>query len=125
MKRPIGVTIVGILIVLEAILLIVGGLFSLIAYAADAEGMGAALLITTVVLMVFGLIYALVAKGIFHGSPGARLVVGIITVLALIASVIDLFVGVNTIAVVVSIIIKLVILWILYGTKGKEFFSRR
>lgn len=125
MKRPVGVTIVGILIVVEAVLLLVGGLASLIAYAGDSERLGSGLLITTIVLMVFGLIYALVAKGIFGGSPGARLVVGIITVLALIASVVDLFVGINVVAVIISIIIKLVILWILYGTSGKEFFTRQ
>lgn len=124
MKRPVGITIVGILILLSGVIFVVTGLLSLIGYAGGTE-LGNAMLPLTVILTVFGLIYLLVAKGIFSGSNLARLIVGLVTVLALIGVVIQLFSTDNKLGSVVGIVIDVVILWILFGTKGREFFTQR
>ena len=123
-RRPAGVTLVGILIVINGILAIIGGLGGLFGLFADSGAKGG-LLIATIIDLVFGIIYLAVAKGIFSGSRGARLIVGIVTVLGLIVSVFLLFGGGPALVIgLVSIIIKIVILWLLYGTKGKEFFEQ-
>ena len=125
MKRPVGITIVGILILLMGVISVLSGIVGIIAYAADSAGVGVAMLPLTVIVLIFGVIYLLVAKGIFGGSPVARIIVAIVTVLSLVASVIQLFTTDQKAASVLAILIDVVILWILYGTKGKEFFTQR
>lgn len=123
-RRPIGVTIVGILILIAGILGIIGALAGLIGLFAES-GREGGLLLVTIIDLIFGIIYLAVAKGIFSGSRGARLIVGIITVLGLIVSVILLFGGGAALVLgLISIIIKILILWILYGAKGKAFFEQ-
>lgn len=123
-RRPVGVTIVGILILINGILAIIGGIGGLIGLFADTGAEGVILLVT-IIDLVFGIIYLAVAKGIFSGSRGARLIVGIVTVLGLIVSVILLFEGGAVLVfALISIVIKILILWILYGAKGKAFFEQ-
>lgn len=123
-RRPVGVTIVGILILIAGILGIIGALSGLLGLFADSGAEGG-LLVLTIIDLVFGVIYLAVAKGIFSGSRGARLVVAIVTVLSLVANVILLFGGGAFLAFgLVTIVIKIVILWILYGAKGKAFFEQ-
>lgn len=119
-KRPVGVTIVGVLILIAGVFYVVGGLISIIGAAADGF---TPLIALTVVLLIIGLIYLLVARGIFSGSRGARLIVGIVTVLQMIAQVINLFGSEGIASPIISLIISIVILWILYGSSGKRFFE--
>lgn len=123
-RRPVGVTVVGILILIAGILGIIGALSGLLGLFAGSSAEGA-LLVVTIIDLLIGVVYLAVAKGIFSGSRGARLVVAIVTVLGLVVSVILLFGGGAALVFgLISIVIKIAILWILYGAKGKAFFER-
>lgn len=124
-QRPVGVTVVGVLVLIAGVFYAVGGILALVSEVGLGIEDFAAL---PIILLVFGLIYLLVAKGLFDGSPVAQLVVGIVTVLALIGLVINLFAGgikaEEIPGFVVAAAINLLILVILFGAKGRAFFSR-
>ena len=114
--RPVGVTIVGILIVLMAIY---GIFFSIAGFiSGNTEGLGLWVLLLG---LVVALIYLLVAKGIFNGNRGSRLVVAIFTVLALIAGIFSL--SENLGDGLVRVLVSVLILALLYAGRAKEFFS--
>jgi hypothetical protein len=114
--RPVGVTVVGILIVIAGILGIVVGVLGFI--GGETLGWGVLVLVLSIVI---GIIYLLVAKGIFNGNSISRLIVGIVTVIGLISGIFSLF-G-NFGSGVVQIIWSVVILVLLYSGRAKEFFS--
>lgn len=114
--RPFGVTLVGILIVIGGIGAILSGLLGL--FNGDSLGLG---LVALVVLFVVGLIYLAVAKGIFNGSGGARMIVGIVTVISIIGGFFAMF-G-NLASGIVQIVWGLIVLALLYSGKAKAFFA--
>lgn len=115
-SRPVGVTVVGILIVIAGILGIVVGVLGFI----GGETLGWGVLILAVSIVI-GIIYLLVAKGIFNGNPVSRLIVAIVTVIGLISGIFALF-G-NFGSGIVQIIWSVVILALLYAGRAKEFFA--
>lgn len=115
--RPFGVTLVGILIVLGGIGAILSGVLGL--FTGDTLGLG---LIALIVLLVVGLIYLLVAKGIFNGNNGSRLLVAIFTVIGIIHGVFALIFS-NVAIGLAEIIWGLIILALLYSGKAKAFFA--
>lgn len=114
--RPVGVTVVGILIVIAGILGIVVGVLGFL--SGETLGWGVLVLVLSIVI---GVIYLLVAKGIFNGNSISRLIVGIVTVIGLISGIFSLFVNFGS--GVVQIIWSVVILALLYSGRAKEFFS--
>ena len=118
--RPMGVTLVGVIIVISGllgVLLGVLGLFNL----NDAVGAG---IWGVIVSMVIGIIYLLVAKGIFDGNRISRLIVAILTVINLLKGLSYLFAGREIIVNgLIDIIIALIILYLLYGGKARVFFA--
>lgn len=114
--RPFGVTLVGILIVIGGISAILSGLVGL--FTGDSLGLG---IVALIVLLVVGLIYLAVAKGIFAGSGGARMIVGIVTVVSIIGGFFALF-G-NPLGGILQIVWGLIILALLYSGKAKAFFA--
>jgi len=114
-RRPILVTVVGILYFLLA-------LFALLA--------GAALLVTAdwefgLVTLIVGLIYIVIAMGCFYGWVWVwvlAVIFGVINILLNIATMImDNFV--NWLSPVISILIGLLILWYLFTPKVKRWFE--
>ena len=118
--RPMGVTLVGVIIVssgLLGVLLGVLGLFNL----NDAVGAG---IWGVLVSMVIGIIYLLVAKGIFDGNRISRLIVAILTVINLLKGISYLFAGREIIVNgLIDIIVALIVLYLLYGGKARVFFA--
>ncbi|CAB4876434.1 unannotated protein [freshwater metagenome] len=118
--RPIGVTLVGVIIVISGllgVLLGVLGLFNL----NDAVGAG---IWGVLVSMVIGIIYLLVAKGIFDGNRISRLIVAILTVINLLKGISYLFAGREIIVNgLIDIIVALIVLYLLYGGKARVFFA--
>jgi hypothetical protein len=114
--RPVGVTIVGILIVIAGILGIVVSILGFI--GGETAGWGITILI---VGLLISLIYLLVAKGIFNGNRGSRLIVAIVTVIGLITGFFALFSNFGS--GIVQMIWSVIILALLYAGRAKEFFS--
>lgn len=122
MGRPVGVTLVGILIVISGILYVFSGIVGLL-NADIRAGVG---LITVILILVIGLIYLAVAKGIFDGNNFSRLLVGIITVINLLVGIWQLiFVGGYRMNGLFSVIFSLIILGLLFGRKATLFFTTR
>jgi hypothetical protein len=115
--RPVGVTIVGIVIVIAGILGLVVSILGF--FSGDTAGWGIAVLLLGLVISI---VYLLVAKGIFNGNRMSRLIVAIFTVLGLITGVIALFYGTFG-AGIVQILWCVLILALLYAGRAKEFFS--
>ncbi len=118
--RPMGVTLVGVIIVISGllgVLLGVLGLFNL----NDAVGAG---IWGVIVSMVIGIIYLLVAKGIFDGHRSSRLIVAILTVINLLKGISYLSAGREIIVNgLIDIIVALIVLYLLYGGKARVFFA--
>lgn len=114
--RPVGVTIVGILIVIGGIFSIIGGFLGF--FSGQTLGWGVVGLIVSIIV---GLIYLLVAKGIFNGNAGSRLVVAIITVIGFIGDFFMMFSNFGS--ALISVIWGIIILALLYAGKAKAFFG--
>jgi hypothetical protein len=115
-QRPVGVTIVGVLIVIAGILGI--GISVLGVFSDQTAGFRLAIFVTG---LLVGIVYLLVAKGIFNGNRVSRLIVAIFTVLGLITGIFLLVDGVFQ--GVVQILWSVIILAMLYAGRAKEFFS--
>jgi len=117
-NRPLGVTILAVLILLVGVGLIVRGVLGLI-----NGGEGGAGILVAIVLIVVGAIYLLVAKGISNGNRGSRLIVTILTLIALIGSIFTLMDPGELVASIIQIIVSIVILALLYGRQARQFFA--
>lgn len=118
--RPVGVTLVGILIVISGIFIVLGGIAGL--FNSEARlGVG---LVTLSLMIVIGLIYLAVAKGIFSGNNFSRLLVGLLSVISLVIGVIHLiFVSGLRWSGLVQTIFALIILGLLFSRKSTAYFT--
>ncbi len=133
-KRPGGVTFLGVLVVISGILYVISGIIALIAYAGSG-GSGAAIeltdnqrlvvLITGIVILLVGIIELAVARGLFRGSNGARIIVAILNVLTIVSGLFAAFQSGNQRGTSIGqVIIAIIVLALLYSPKANEFFSR-
>lgn len=121
-SRPIGVTIVGVLIVLSGLWIIIAGILNLF----NDEVRLSASIVVLILMLVIGLIYLAVAKGIFDGNNFARLLVGVLTVINLLVGLYHaIFVSVLRLSGVIQVIIALIILGVLFSRRATEFFTAR
>lgn len=131
--RPVGVTVLVVLLWIQAVFGILVGLFfileqndaSIIRHTGESSGTLAAIGWASVVV---GLITAAVAAALGAGSNFIRWVAGVITVLNLIASVYSVIAidGVTRGQALVNALVALAVLYILFGERGsKEFFEGR
>ncbi len=120
--RPIGVTIVGILIVIGGIGLFLSGVINLF----NDEVRLSVSIVVLIFMIVLGLIYLAVAKGIFDGNNFARLLVGVITVINLLVGLYHaIFVEVLRWSGVFQLVFALIILGLLFSRRATEFFTAR
>lgn len=118
--RPVGVTIVGILIVISGILIIIGGVMNLF----NEEVRLSVSIVVLILMLVIGLIYLAVAKGIFDGNNFARLLVGVITVINLLVGLYHaIFIELLRWNGIVQAVIALIILGLLFSRRATEFFT--
>jgi hypothetical protein len=116
-SRPFGVSLLTVIIVISGVLGIVAGIVALLDFG-DTVG-----LISAGLLLLVGLIYLLVARGLWNGSSGARLVVAIVTVLSLLNGLWLLFTAAGQRwSGLFSAVVALIILAILYSRRASEFF---
>ena len=133
-KRPGGVTLLGVLVIISGILYVITGLIALIAYAGSGsvgttiESTGnqrIVVLVVGIAILLFGLIELAVARGLFRGSPGARIIVAIVNVLTIISGLVGAFQSGNQRGTSIGqVIIAIIVLALLYSPKANEFFAR-
>lgn len=121
MGRPIGVTIVGILVVIAGIFYVLSAILGLFNAGVRAD-FG---FFSLVLVLILGLVYLAVAKGLFSGNNGSRLIVGLVTVIGLIAGVLQMiFASGARLNGLVNVLISLVILGVLFSRKATLFFTQ-
>jgi hypothetical protein len=118
-NRPFGVSLLTVIVVFYGAFAVAVGILALIAGGTSAVVSAAAATI------FIGLIYLLVARGLWRGSSFARLLVTIVTVLSLAAGVLVLIAGDGTATKTsgaVQAVVALVVLVLLFNAKAKAFF---
>ena len=115
--RPIGITIIAILMIISGIFFIIGGIgftaLSVISLAFLAGGIGS---------IILGIASLVVAWGLLKGAGWAWIITLIITIISIIANIISLAGG-NT-ASIIGIIIEGIIIYYLYRPNVKAYFGR-
>ena len=132
-RRPIGVTIVAVLLFVTGIIGVIAGIGGLVAgvngTSAVVEGTavnnyGVAILGGW--LLLSGILSIVLAFGILRGNRVARIIVTILQILNLVSFVTTLVQGGATWAVIVNGILQIAILALLWvGDQTKAFFARR
>ena len=121
-NRPAGVTLVGLLIILVGLAYVALSVLGLIYRGTEvAIGLGALL-----VSLAVGVIYLLVAKGIFNGNKFSRFLVTIVTLIGLIGGFMALIfasVSNNRIEGAIQAGISVLILIMLHTRRAKQFFG--
>jgi hypothetical protein len=128
MERPFGVTILAVLTVINALVsfglsALVGVIFGWVgALVPGVFGgfLAAIAIIFSIVAVAFGLIYLLLAWGLWSGKGWAWTITLILTVLSLIGSLVTAASGLG----IVSLIIDVLILYYLTRPHVKAFFGK-
>ena len=113
--RPFGVTLVGIILIIDGILALITAVLTL--FGMGDKGFTAAIFAALIGGLI-GLIYLAVAKGIFDGNNGSRLIVAIVTVINIIVGVFHIMSG-----GIIQILVGIIVLVLLYSAKAKAFFG--
>jgi len=128
MERPFGVTLLAILAIIDALMAfgtasMVGFMFgmmeSMIPGGAGSIFAGIGMIIAGIAV-IFGLIYLLLAWGLWTGKGWAWTVMMIFSILGLIGSIISLI----TLVGIVPLIINILILYYLTRPHVKAFFGK-
>ena len=118
-KRPLGVTIVAILMIINGIILIAGGI--------GGVSVGAAMGIPLIgaasgVLVALGIAALIVAWGLIKGKGWAWIVTVILSIISIIMSIIAIAGG--NFGAVINLVISGVILYYMYRPEVKAYFGR-
>lgn len=121
--RPLGVTILGVLLLLAGILAIIGGLT--LGAITDLEGLDLAI---EVVSLVIGLVYIIVAFGFFKGWGFVWLLTMIVVVFGIIWSILSWVIGGlemdKLVELAIDLIVPIIILLYMNSQNVKTFFRR-
>jgi hypothetical protein len=115
--RPIGITIIAILMIISGILFIIGGIgltaLGVLSIAFLAGGIGS---------IILGIASLVVAWGLLKGAGWAWIITLIITVISIIVNIASLAGGQT--ANIIGIIINGIIIYYLYRPNVKAYFGR-
>jgi hypothetical protein len=118
-KRPLGVTIVAILMIINGIILIAGG----IAGVTVGGLMGIPLIgVASGVLIALGIAALIVAWGLIKGKGWAWIVTVILSIISIIMSIIAIVGG--NFASIINLVISGAILYYMYRPQVKAYFGR-
>jgi hypothetical protein len=123
------VTLLGVLVIISGILYVISGIIALIAYAGTGGDLTSnqrtIILVAGIAVLLFGIIELAVARGLFRGSNGARIIVAVVNVLTIISGLIAAFQSGNQRGTSFGqVVIAIIVLALLYSPKANEFFSR-
>ncbi len=130
--RPVGVTILVVLLWIQAVLQIIGGIVLIFARndvdILNQTSLSSGGMLTVGILgIIIGAITALVANGVGRGSNFARWIVAFFACLNLVYGIVEIFsISGHLIATgLVTVLLGVVVLYILFGERGsREFFER-
>lgn len=129
MERPFGVTILAILAIIDALMAfgvaaLVGSMFAWLESFSEGFGVSGFFagigLIIAGIAAIFGLVYLLLAWGLWTGQGWAWTITLILTILSLIGSIIALIAVVG----IVPLIINIILLYYLTRQHVKAFFGK-
>ena len=120
--RPIGVTLVFLVIILTGLYFAVLGVLRL--FDRDETGLSIAAALTQIVI---GVIYILVARGIARGGRGSRAIVSLVAILS-IFSALWVWIASNGhslwLVSIIQILLALFVIALLYTQKARLYFAR-
>jgi hypothetical protein len=125
-KRPLGVTIVAILMIINGIILIAGGAAGVSTAGVLGEEFGplaGGIMAISSVVIALGIASLIIAWGLITGKGWAWIVTVIISIISIITSIISIAAG--SFGSVVSLIINGVILYYMYRPEVKAYFGRK
>lgn len=126
-SRPALVTVVAVIVYINALVSIVGGVILLVAATTpEVQGStgGAGLAIGTgIITMLLGLITLFVARGLFSGSNLSRGIIAVIQLFSAANALFNLLRGDMTVGVV-NLVLALIVLGILYSRRANGFFRQ-
>jgi hypothetical protein len=123
-SRPLGVTIVAILMIIEGIFLILGGISGIAVggIMADELGIGGAIIAASSVGLALGIAGLFIAWGLISGKGWAWIITIIITIIMAIVNIISIASG--RYEHIFGLIINGVILYYMYRPQVKAYFGR-
>jgi hypothetical protein len=123
-SRPLGVTIVAILMIIEGIFLILGGISGIAVggIMADESGIGGAIIAASSVGLALGIAGLFIAWGLISGKGWAWIITIIITIIMAIVNIISIASG--RYEHIFGLIINGVILYYMYRPQVKAYFGR-
>jgi hypothetical protein len=129
-RRPAGVTLIAVLAWIEGALGIVAGIVLLVFRnepSVQVEGASESALITSAIFTIlFGVVVVLVAGGLLRGSSGARIVVTVVQLLAIVGDAFTAWAYPGQFAwSAVSALISLLMIVLLWTGRANDFFRSR
>jgi len=122
--RPIGVTIVAIVVWLNGLLQILGAATALFAFAGLEAG--PALVTTAVLSLLLGVLAIVLGVGLLRGSATIRGLVTVLLVLSIANAVFAIFLSpAQAVTPVLTIVLAAVGIVLLWTASASQFFSRR
>jgi uncharacterized membrane protein (DUF2068 family) len=121
-KRPLGVTIVAILMVITGIILLGSGIFAVSTSGTASQLGGSLLAVTGTVGIILGIAHFVLAWGLFTAKVWAWIITVILAVISIILSIVAIASGGR--ANIVSLIISAIILYYMTRTEVKSYFGR-
>lgn len=124
-RRPVGVTVVGALVWVNAALDLVAGVFLLVAatIGGDDDATRTTWAIMGSVSFLVGALAAIIAFGLMNGNPVARIAITAIEVVSIVASVGAAIANPSSAAnEIVSALVALAIILLLWSRESSRFF---
>lgn len=125
MRRPGGVTLVAVLVWIQALLYVIGGVFALVGGTVGLVtlqlGFAGASLVIGIGAIVYGIIAFIVAFGLLRGSRVARAIVTVLLVISLIGAIIQLTQH-SILGGVISLAIAIIGILLLWAGRAATFF---
>jgi hypothetical protein len=120
-KRPLGVTLVFVVILITGAFQLFAGFLRLFNRGDNATvGLWAA-----IITIAIGVAYLLVAKGIANGNSFARFIVALLTIIMIAAAIWMLIAAPGLwVALIIQILLGLIVLLLLYSARASMFFKR-
>ncbi|HWD63019.1 MAG TPA: hypothetical protein VG369_11020 [Humibacter sp.] len=129
-RRPAGVTLIAVLAWIEGAFNIVAGVLLLVSQndpqVLDAWYGRTALITSAILSILFGVIVVLIAGALLRGSRGARIVVTIVQLLAIVGNAFTAFASPSQFAwAAISALVSLIIIILLWTGRANDFFHAR
>jgi LytS/YehU family sensor histidine kinase len=117
--RPAGVTLIAVIVWINGLLSIIGGIVALVSG-------GSAALPAAIVSIIIGILTIAVGVGLLRGSRVARVIATIFLVLSLASAIYSIVVGIaapgSIIVPIISGVLALVALIMLWSSRASSFF---